>query len=170
MSARSNVIAIKVSVPSRGNGVIDTTCMSFLATSPSCFRPLSGKWGYRSSAWCQYHIFLVRLQFPSPLGEMGLSIRLAPHTRPCNIGFRPLSGKWGYRSNVIAIKISCAQGFRPLSGKWGYRFGGGRKLKQFIVLVSVPSRGNGVIDWFSECSIYESRTSFRPLSGKWGYR
>ena len=37
------------------------------------FRPLSGKWGYRSRSFLlDYEQFTIR--FPSPLGEMGLSI------------------------------------------------------------------------------------------------
>ena len=37
-------------------------------------------------------------------------------------------------------------GFRPLSGKWGYRFDAILSFEDSIALVSVPSRGNGVID------------------------
>ena len=64
-------------------------------------------------------------------------------------GFRPLSGKWGYRyvkrqqHEVFDVLTS----FRPLSGKWGYRSTAkpGVRLERQR-LVSVPSRGNGVID------------------------
>ena len=113
-----------VSVPSRGNGVIDHRQRSLVTPiGTTCFRPLSGKWGYR--------YFLKRLRrqtltqvsvpsrgngvidcrraqrslqpltrFPSPLGEMGLSI--------CKLG---RERNRNARCNV-----------------------------------SVPSRGNGVID------------------------
>ena len=37
--------------------------------------------------------------------------------------------------------------FRPLSGKWGYRLVKAHILTQKIAAVSVPSRGNGVIDF-----------------------
>ena len=61
--------------------------------------------------------------FPSPLGEMGLSIsREVLPPRLVLASFRPLSGKWGYRSNVSLLHTARAIG------------------------VSVPSRGNGVID------------------------
>ena len=36
--------------------------------------------------------------------------------------------------------------FRPLSGKWGYRFVLAQDTEPIIQFVSVPSRGNGVID------------------------
>ena len=35
--------------------------------------------------------------------------------------------------------------FRPLSGKWGYRFDEEGNV-ELVARVSVPSRGNGVID------------------------
>ena len=63
-----------VSVPSRGNGVIDLVYDVGLVVADR-----AGK-------------------FPSPLGEMGLSIRVMTRT-PCitlwNLSFRPLSGIGG---------------------------------------------------------------------------
>ena len=47
------------------------------------FRPLSGKWGYRSEengVSCYGNDYL----FPSPLGEMGLSIALTMRSRRDN--------------------------------------------------------------------------------------
>ena len=38
-----------------------------------CFRPLSGKWGYRLDELAPVRDAFIA-QFPSPLGEMGLSI------------------------------------------------------------------------------------------------
>ena len=39
---------LSVSVPSRGNGVIDMEkLIQFIADNGESFRPLSGKWGYR---------------------------------------------------------------------------------------------------------------------------
>ena len=87
----------RVSVPSRGNGVIDITRS---ITTTACIG-----------------------QFPSPLGEMGLSIGLLRAHGNLDGGFRPLSGKWGYRSYSPATwsDVQFDTGFRPLSGKWGYR-------------------------------------------------
>ena len=63
-------------------------------------------------------------EFPSPLGEMGLSI------------YR--------RRGTTQLRESR---FRPLSGKWGYRFRTAiTRAKGPLFQVSVPSRGNGVID------------------------
>ena len=67
------IINDKVSVPSRGNGVID-----FMRT----ISPLT------------WETFLL---FPSPLGEMGLSITTTSTNARVAGSFRPLSGKWGYR-------------------------------------------------------------------------
>ena len=38
---------VQVSVPSRGNGVIDMMVLGLCMDDDACFRPLSGKWGYR---------------------------------------------------------------------------------------------------------------------------
>ena len=86
--------AAKVSVPSRGNGVIDCTVTRSEATSRcSSFRPLSGRLtNLMRDLVMDYGVF------PSPLGEMGLSIGIVVADRAGN------------------------------------------------VYVSVPSRGNGVID------------------------
>ena len=86
-----------------------------------CFRPLSGKWGYR--------------------------LTIADIREALKNGFRPLSGKWGYRScRRLRQRFAVGKGFRPLSGKWGYRSVKKSKAKNTLILVSVPSRGNGVID------------------------
>ena len=55
-------------------------------------------------------------------------------------------------SNYLFINY---QGFRPLSGKWGYRSGKRYIMEKLatVVTVSVPSRGNGVID----ASFYERK-------------
>ena len=66
----ANNIEVVVSVPSRGNGVIDFCTGAFHALANG-FRPLSGKWGYRSE--------------------------LSAECRELLESFRPLSGKWGYR-------------------------------------------------------------------------
>ena len=89
-----------VSVPSRGNGVIDSAADFNLDIDGWwSFRPLSGKWGYRSTAEREELAYNILLEvsvpsrgngvidisvtfegvcgytvFPSPLGEMGLSI------------------------------------------------------------------------------------------------
>ena len=87
--------------------------------------------------------------FPSPLGEMGLSMYLLKQTEPrTNRDFRPLSGKWGYRfatlypdlsdyigrfpsplgemglsiCQLLNLAFALNVSFRPLSGKWGYRY------------------------------------------------
>ena len=119
-----NIIAQLVSVPSRGNGVID----------------LVNKCNVRKGATV----------FPSPLGEMGLSIcnehyNDASYSRHAT-GFRPLSGKWGYRYCSNTTMMHVRKCFRPLSGKWGYRSFDLEKSSDANQLVSVPSRGNGVID------------------------
>ena len=61
------------------------------------FRPLSGKWGYRS--WTVEVAWYDSPEFPSPLGEMGLSIGRVTRLEELRAQgcFRPLSGKWGYR-------------------------------------------------------------------------
>ena len=137
-----------VSVPSRGNGVIDPPNHGrFSRQLPSCFRPLSGKWGYRfmqflvesnadgesfrplSGKW-GYRLALLGMidgtivddKFPSPLGEMGLSIgSMVRQPRVGCSSFRPLSGKWGYRLLESCSRFAIRLSFRPLSGKWGYR-------------------------------------------------
>ena len=47
--------------------------------------------------WCIEHGFVS--EFPSPLGEMGLSIISQFSELQESESFRPLSGKWGYRSS-----------------------------------------------------------------------
>ena len=138
----------EVSVPSRGNGVIDHVgSYSRYGIIRAGFRPLSGKWGYR---YCIYsRIVRNELEwFPSPLGEMGLSIYSTPVALLGMIdGFPSPLGEMGLSiyqvRDVWAYNVSC---FRPLSGKWGYR----------LVRFAGMGRSN--------------RARFRPLSGKWGYR
>ena len=140
------------------------------------FRPLSGNRGYRSVS-----------------AATGMSSWATP-------SFRPLSGNRGYRSVSAATGMSswATPSFRPLSGKWGYRYvhrsgqagvqpphvsvpsrGNGvidsigfleSGRQRFPAPVSVPSRGNGVIDsWVCNWTIFPKLQScFRPLSGKWG--
>ena len=61
--------------------------------------------------------------------------------------FRPLSGKWGYRSELAAIEYTIENVVSVPSRGNGvidtYQTNGNRPLER----VSVPSRGNGVIDW-----------------------
>ena len=116
------------------------------------FRPLSGKWGYRSNGKADS---IHRRQWRS---------------------FRPLSGKWGYRSHYNDANYSAhaTAGFRPLSGKWGYRSSAKIIILSMMnnTIVSVPSRGNGVIDVLRKTANepWTVEVGFRPLSGKWGYR
>ena len=90
------------------------------------------------------------MRFPSPLGEMGLSISC--------YGNEYLGYTYMFPSPLGEMGLSIAAlSARPL---------------MIIMQVSVPSRGNGVIDlavgtWSARAS---GARSFRPLSGKWGYR
>ena len=140
----------EVSVPSRGNGVIDLMVLCvFLLLSMKFPSPL-GEMGLSIHEYIRSLIYFLNCEFPSPLGEMGLSIGLSaawPYSRrvefPSPLGemglsitkdiskhvrqsiqsFRPLSGKWGYRSTLVpAVWSLRLPSFRPLSGKWGYRF------------------------------------------------
>ena len=188
---------VQVSVPSRGNGVIDMMVLGLCMDDDACFRPLSGKWGYRFDALMNALYDALYAKFPSPLGEMGLSIKMESSRFPSlskfpsplgemglsiNVrlrvkrwlicvsvpsrgngvidqpgaesieeelsdGFRPLSGKWGYRSEPRDLQsLLLSPSFRPLSGKWGYRSERISKRFKTRSMVSVPSRGNGVID------------------------
>ena len=162
-----------VSVPSRGNGVIDTDEEVAVDVDDDTegFRPLSGKWGYRfvqneevftmlqpcfrplSGKWGYRFYNNLRAEskpsflFPSPLGEMGLSIGKVPrNVHPDSQSFRPLSGKWGYRSafsrylHTLFIVSVPSRG----NGVIDRHFAAGMSRAQWYV--SVPSRGNGVID------------------------
>ena len=59
--------------------------------------------------------------FPSPLGEMGLSIQLLNLAFAMQVsdGFRPLSGKWGYRLTKPAIELSKTYVFPSPLGEMG---------------------------------------------------
>ena len=140
-------------------------------------------------------IRLPRAAFPSPLGEMGLSISIAsPFERILKHSFRPLSGKWGYRFALATDPKEKRHGFRPLSGKWGYRFidnghehkyAGGFPSPLGEMGLSIPERNTTMttFTWFPSPlgemglsirvvarALYATTRSFRPLSGKWGYR
>ena len=121
-SGQAGVQPPHVSVPSRGNGVIDNSFFDFYGNDVS--------------------------RFPSPLGEMGLSIRLSTLKPPrCSTCFRPLSGKWGYR---LVTRIGIGTNYRafpsPL-GEMGLSIIRSKRLTlSTLRRVSVPSRGNGVID------------------------
>ena len=112
----------QVSVPSRGNGVIDSCNISAqnLNRGPS-FRPLSGKWGYRyvhrsgqagvqpphvsvpsrgngviNSRDDTYAVhYVMELEFPSPLGDWRHQPIMTCGTMPAApfASFRPLSGR-----------------------------------------------------------------------------
>ena len=134
-----------VSVPSRGNGVIDLTTQMETPIF-ACFRPLSGKWGYR---------YITKIG----IGEY-------------RNGFRPLSGKWGYRfvdiqKNMerVAKKVSV-----PSRGNGVIDSEAFTRTETVSEAVSVPSRGNGVIDHENVGAEVLYQPRFRPLSGKWGYR
>ena len=52
------------------------------------------------------------------------------------------------RLTIADIREALKTSFRPLSGKWGYRFVDDNGIEhEHHGMVSVPSRGNGVIDW-----------------------
>ena len=64
---------LKVSVPSRGNRVIDFACPSFLQMAATLFPSPLGEIGL------SMRVFVDQMEpiingFPSPLGEIGLSI------------------------------------------------------------------------------------------------
>ena len=91
----------------------------------TCFRPLSGKWGYRYL----YANYLAdnMAWFPSPLGEMGLSMFMhATYSFELNAEFPSPLGEMGLS-------------MRDQNGVF----------KASASFVSVPSRGNGVIDRFT---------------------
>ena len=120
--AANHKLDARVSVPSRGNGVIDLFNLALVGSVSEFPSPLGemglsiADFGLDVDGWWT-------IRFPSPLGEMGLSIE-----------------------NVKDI-----EGFDP-------------------EVVSVPSRGNGVIDPLRRYGFCLLRLGFRPLSGKWGYR
>ena len=121
MQHRWDISAKKVSVPSRGIRVIDSTMCPFYETGFDGFRPLSGNKGYRF-ADCGNDELIEK------------------------ISFRPLSGNKGYRSeNASAISLT-SQSFRPLSGNKGYRSASVMHTRTGLHVVSVPSRGIRVID------------------------
>ena len=144
------------------------------------FRPLSGKWGYRSERTHGSErrgtgqvsvpsrgngvIDLVEeagknkggyATFPSPLGEMGLSMGNGTSKGTVSIGMFPSPlGEMGLSINGVDAPCTNTTlvSFRPLSGKWGYRFENIVAINPDIKKVSVPSRGNGVIDSIDNAS------------------
>ena len=89
--------------------------------------------------------------FPSPLGEMGLSIASFYERkveRYSYKGFRPLSGKWGYRYHVHVVLSHKPLLFPSPLGEMGLSIFRMVPIPHFFgsAPVSVPSRGNGVID------------------------
>ena len=140
-------LIMAVSVPSRGNGVIDLVRPRVSSLTKQVSVPSRGN-GVIDLALPAARLPLVL--FPSPLGEMGLSICTTSFDYYATAtGFRPLSGKWGYRfvTAMTTWAILISSSFRPLSGKWGYRFTELNALEAAITALG-----------------------FRPLSGKWGYR
>ena len=92
--------------------------------------------------------------FPSPLGEMGLSIASFYERkveRYSYKGFRPLSGKWGYRYHVHVVLSHKPLLFPSPLGEMGLSIFRMVPIPHFFgsAPVSVPSRGNGVIDTLS---------------------
>ena len=185
----------EVSVPSRGNGVIDAKKFSRLLSLTTSFRPLSGKWGYRSchdntieyrlckvsvpsrgngvidKAWCIMETILNKVSVPSRgNGVIDLTAPLLTMTAS-STSFRPLSGKWGYRSQVVMYYPGkTCQSFRPLSGKWGYRSHDGAYARIGRYMFPSPLGEMGLSIWGLQSRAAVSMNSFRPLSGKWGYR
>ena len=90
-----------VSVPSRGNGVIDyTDIQSYDVDWMYMFPSPLGEMGLSiSTGMKSRNGWTASFGFPSPLGEMGLSILTTrwPTWSSAKTSFRPLSGKWGYR-------------------------------------------------------------------------
>ena len=92
----------------------------------------------------------AKYRFPSPLGEMGLSILY-----------------------IVGLKLDLSVFPSPL-GEMGLSIvsSPGPVVDSAHCTVSVPSRGNGVIDAkvgfiaTTDCTT----DGVRPLSGKWGYR
>ena len=113
---------VQVSVPSRGNGVIDVKRQQHDVFDVLSFRPLSGKWGYRFDALMNALYDALYAKFPSPLGEMGLSIKMESSRFPSLSKFPSPLGEMGLSINVRL------------------------RVKRWLICVSVPSRGNGVID------------------------
>ena len=112
-----------VSVPSRGNGVIDCAGYELISTEElRSFRPLSGKWGYRFTKLKKQGL-VEEAGFPSPLGEMGLSIMSEHMTIEAATMFPSPLGEMGLSitSKPRTQFMSTSKSFRPLSGKWGYR-------------------------------------------------
>ena len=136
------------------------------------FRPLSGKWGYRSGAVPSIARCPVTSLFPSPLGEMGLSITrtyalkklmmlVSVPSRGNGVIDQPKKGRTQSEGTVSV----------PSRGNGVIDRSIETELKERKNEVSVPSRGNGVIDLLRALIIITlSRPGFRPLSGKWGYR
>ena len=92
----SNLEHDSVSVPSRGTGNINAYESGIPYDVTDSFRPLSGNREYQREGRPQAHA--ERAQFPSPLGEQGIStclMRLIKLT--FNARFRPLSGNREYQ-------------------------------------------------------------------------
>ena len=89
-----------------------------------------------------------RRMFPSPLGEMGLSIGYSHrHWNKLSCVSVPSRGNGVIDYTVEEINaLDLETSFRPLSGKWGYRSVNTSVESTMTSPVSVPSRGNGVID------------------------
>ena len=139
-----------VSVPSRGNGVIDEplSWSSLWVGSFDSFRPLAGHGGYRS-----YALALKNGQpayrLPSPLGDMGLSIRTRlesgyyRQTRfPSPLGEMGLS-IINYMADISPRKRVSV----PSRGNGVIDSQQAGTIAAVFENVSVPSRGNGVIDF-----------------------
>ena len=87
--------------------------------------------------------------FPSPLGEMGLSISTGMKSRngwTASFGFPSPLGEMGLSIKMESSRFPSLSKFPSPLGEMGLSINVRLRVKRWLICVSVPSRGNGVID------------------------
>ena len=110
----------------------------------------------------------MRLEFPSPIGELHFSIRLCErrNEREKIIVSVPYRGAT-FLNFCISTNYRSYPGFRPLSGSYISQFWY-RKRYLFFYIVSVPYRGATFLNHFLRQWLqWTPIRGFRPLSGSY---